>query len=273
MSAQQEFLNLGYDPTVVETGPLITPVFSGTLPATATANPKYLPPPQAQGTPQHTGSPGSCAAWASTYGLATYTAAAKSGLSPTSSSQWASPAHIYIQVLTTYNKVLNTCVGSMLTHYLDILKSGGTPNWETAPYYPDCSELWSSYNPNAAADTSFQIPGWAIVHTCDLQSIKTVIAKGGVLCYGTCLNPGFTTYDGTPSPMTGPLEKVKKSDGSYVGHCMLIIGYDDTQNAVLIQNSFGPDWGCQWNGSGGYVWMDYDLFKYLAQGQAMYVTS
>ena len=81
------------------------------------------------------------------------------------------------------------------------------------------------------------------------------------------------SYDGNPSPMTGPFDKMKNSDGSLVGHCMLIIGYDDSDNAVLIQNSFGPSWGCEWNGSGGYVWMSYDLFQYLSQGSAAYITS
>ena len=276
MSRQQDFLNLGYDPTVVEPGRMVKPAYAGTLPTSATVNPDYLPPPQAQGTSQHIGSPGSCAAWASTYGLATFTAAAKAGQSPTTSAQWASPAHIYIEVLKNYTKPTpqpGTCVGSLLANYLNILQDDGTPSWATAPYYPVCSELWSDYDSGAANDTNFQIPGWAYVETSNLDDVKAVIANGGALCYGTALNPGFMTYDGSPSPMTGPKEKMKTPDGSLVGHCMLIIGYDDTQNAILIQNSFGPNWGCQWNGGGGYVWMGYELFQYLSQGQAMYVTS
>lgn len=272
MSTQQAVLNLGYDPTVVETGPSIRPIFTGTLPKDATVNPDYLPPPKAQGTAQHEGSPGSCAAWASTYGLATYTAAAASGQPPSSTSLQASPAHIYIQVMKSYGAT--TCQGSQLSSYLNILLQGGTPNWATSPYYPNCRELWSSYDPNATIDPNFQISGWAIVKTSDLDAIKAVIANGGALCYGTALNEGFMTYSSSsPSPMTGPFNKVTSPSGQLVGHCMLIIGYDDANEAILIQNSFGENWGHQWNGRGGYVWMSYELFQYLAQGQAMYVTS
>jgi hypothetical protein len=268
----QMMLDLGYDPTIVESGRTIQPIFAGTLPPSATVKPQYLPPPRAQGTSAHEGSPPTCAAWASTYGLATYTAAAASGQSPFDTTLQASPAHIYCQVMNSYRPNTKGCTGSLLATYLDFLQAGGTPNWSTAPYDPDCAELWSSYDPNATLDPSFQIPGWAMVSTSNLEAVKAVIANGGVLCYGTALNSGFMTYDGTLSPMNGPFDKVTNPDGLLVGHCMLIIGYDDTQNAVLIQNSFGPGWGCQWNGSGGYVWMSYELFQYLSQGQAMYVT-
>jgi C1A family cysteine protease len=175
--------------------------------------------------------------------------------------------------MNNYHPNTKGCTGSLLATYLDFLQAGGTPNWSTAPYYPDCAELWSNYDPNATLDPNFQISGWAIVSTSDLDAVKAVLASGGALCYGTALNSGFITYDGTPSPMDGPFDKVKNPDGSLVGHCMLIIGYDDTRKAILIQNSFGPSWGCEWNGSGGYVWMNYELFQYLSQGQAMYVTS
>lgn len=265
MSVHEAILDLGYDPTIREDGPLIRPQVPAALPTAATVDPQYLPPPKAQGTPRHVGSPGSCAAWASTYGLATYTAAAAASQSPSSTALQASPAHIYIEVMKSYGQ--KGCAGSRLASYLNLLKQSGTPNWQTAAYYPNCPELWSSYDPNAATDGSFQIPGWAIVETSDLDAIKAVIAAGGALCYGTSLNEGFMKYEG-PGPMTGPLNKVPN-----VGHCMLIIGYDDEQQAILIQNSFGQDWGCEWNGRRGYIWMSYELFQYLAQGQAMYVTA
>jgi len=271
MSARQEFLNLGYNPTITETGRSIRPVHVGAPPSAATVNPQYLPPPQAQGTSRHVGSPGSCAAWASTYGLATFTAAQKAQSSPSSPALQASPAHIYIQVMKEYGA--SQCQGSRLGSYLDLLQSSGTPNMSTAPYTANCSTLWSSYDPNATIDASFQIPGWAMVETSDLDSVKAVIANGGALSYGTALNSGFVAYEGSPSPMAGPFDKINNPDGGLVGHCMLIIGYDDSREAMLIQNSFGPDWGVTWNGSGGYVWMTYDLFCFLAQGQAQYVTS
>jgi C1A family cysteine protease len=47
---------------------------------------------------------------------------------------------------------------------------------------------------------------------------------------------------------------------------MLVVGYDDTLGALRIQNSQGTDWG-----TGGYVWMTYTTFQFLAQGKALFV--
>ena len=272
MTPSRVLENCGYDPTIIEPGVELIPSFPGSLPPQATVDPTYLPPVGAQGTAAHQGSPGSCAAWASTYGLATFTAAAAAKQAPSDPSRQASPAHIYIQVMKADHNT--TCKGSQLTSYLNILINGGTPNWQTAPYTPDCATLWNAYDPNAAADANFQIPGHSYVKTSNLDAIKAVIAGGSALAYGTALNSAFADYDGTPDPLTAPLDKVYGHDGKLVGHCMLIIGYDDSEDkqAFLIQNSFGPGWGGQWNGSGGYVWMGYTLFQYLAQGQAFYVT-
>ncbi|KSV64377.1 hypothetical protein N182_10700 [Sinorhizobium sp. GL2] len=264
MTVQEAILNFGYDPTIKEDGPTLRPPIPASLPSAATVNALYLPPPKAQGTPSHVGSPGSCAAWATTYGLATYWAAVSTGEAPLQPVRQASPAHIYIEVMKSYGKT--GCAGSQLASYLNLLKQRGTPNWKTAPYFPNCPELWSRYDPGALPDDSFQIPGWATVETSDLDAIKAVIVAGGALCYGTSLNKGFMQYEG-PGPLRGPLEKLPNT-----GHCMLIIGYDDEQQAILIQNSFGENWGCEWNGRRGYIWMGYELFQCLAQGQAMYIT-
>jgi C1A family cysteine protease len=91
--------------------------------------------------------------------------------------------------------------------------------------------------------------------------------------YGTHLYTDFGTYDGTPVPYVGNGIINKKPDGSKRGHCMLIIGYDDTlgtppnQGAFLIQNSFGPTWG-----QNGRFWMAYSTFSKLSEGTAQYIT-
>lgn len=43
------------------------------------------------------------------------------------------------------------------------------------------------------------------------------------------------------------------------GHAMLIVGYDDFENAWLVRNSWGPGWA-----DGGYVWIDYDVMHHYA---------
>ena len=72
---------------------------------------------------------------------------------------------------------------------------------------------------------------------------RTVISQGYPLAYGTRLYTDFAKYDGTPSPYVGNGIIAKRSNGKPVGHCMMIIGYDDKRQAVYIQNSFGSGMG------------------------------
>jgi C1A family cysteine protease len=124
------------------------------------------------------------------------------------------------------------------------------------------------------------VKDWAMIDitgTGGLDSIRTLISQNAPLAYGTRLYTDFPHYNGTPSPYVGnghPLHNRKTN--KMAGHCMLIIGYDDSMGengALLIQNSFGPEWGCQWNGNGGYIWMDCVTFQKLAQGKAFHITS
>jgi hypothetical protein len=260
----------GYDPTVAEDVEFMAPEALAILPPTATVNRQYLPPVGEQGTSEHPGSPGSCAAWASTYGLATFTGAKAGDYAPTTAAQQASPAYIYIQVLQVKVPPVSpdTCSGSQFSSYFKILSQGGTANLENAPYFPNCGTLWTDYanNNDLPADSAFTISGVAAVKTDDLDSIKQIIISGRALAYGTKLYTDWRTYAGDPVPYVGNGKIAIGQNGKPVGHCMLIIGYDDTQQALLIQNSQGTAWG-----SSGYVWMAYATFQALAQGQAIYV--
>jgi C1A family cysteine protease len=44
----------------------------------------------------------------------------------------------------------------------------------------------------------------------------------------------------------------------YGGHGTTVVGWDDSKNAWLTINSFGPTWG-----DAGYRWIDYDWFAYI----------
>lgn len=66
----------------------------------------------------------------------------------------------------------------------------------------------------------------------------------GALVYGTKLYTDWGAYKGDPVPYVGNGEiAYNKKTGKPAGHCMLIIGYDDARQALLIQNSQGAGWG------------------------------
>lgn len=263
----------GYDPTIDEGIAVVPPEpIAPPYPTKKTVSQNFLPPVGQQGPSPASGYPGSCASWASTYGLATFTAAKAGNYTPSSSAQWASPAYIYIKVLQEKTPpVTNTCVGSQFASYFQILAAGGTPNMEQAPYFADCPTLWSDYaNMTLPPDAVFALGKIGAVPVKDsnnLDMLRQVILSDRALVYGTSLYSDWGMYKGDPVPYVGTPPIVKnKNTHKPAGHCMLIIGYDDDMQAVLLQNSQGTGWG-----SAGYVWMAYTTFTTLAQRNAYYV--
>jgi Papain family cysteine protease len=263
----EDELGFGYDPTIQEFFPVLRPRYVETLPSSYTVRKEHLPPIGQQGTLQSPGFPGSCAAWATTYGLATFTAAKATLVDPSTPAGQASPAFIYIQVLKESGITTATCRGSTFKPYFDQLAADGTPSMQTAPYVPNCSTLWQDYaNASPGCQTAFRIGSVATIETNDLESLKHVLVSDRVLAYGTRLYTDWGSYRGDPVPYVGNGQILVNRNGKPAGHCMLIIGYDDAIGAVLIQNSEGTAWG-----SDGYVCMAYATFQALAQGQAAYV--
>ncbi len=257
----------GYDPTTREPGEPVTVRYTADLPSAARVNPAYLPPVGRQGTPADPGAPGSCAAWSSTYGLATFVAARAGSADPAGPDGQASPAAIFVQALEAEGAVSATCAGSQFHSYFSILEGDGAAPLSRAPYRPDCGWLWQQYGGTSPApDPRFAFGAVSSVETADLDSIKQVIAAGGALVYGTKLYTDWPKYAGVPSPYVGNGDIMLTKKGRPVGHCMLIIGYDDVASALLIQNSEGTSWGAS-----GYVSMAYATFRLLAAGQAFFV--
>lgn len=255
----------GYDPTVDEPIEITLPTPVITLPPSAMVNTKYLPPVGQQYTPN-------CAAWASTYGLATFTAAKAKDYAPNDPSLQASSAYIYIQVMKQNEISQNVCQGSQLMSYFNILAKGGTPTMKQAPYEPNCATLWQDYGSQSLSpDSVFTINSVAAINAKVPDDVKQIITSGRALAYGTALYTDFPHYDGTPEPYVGNgAILMNPKTGKPAGHCMLIVGYDDTMGsgAFCIQNSFGTKWG-----KDGFIWMTYDTFTALAQGKAFYVNT
>ncbi|HVI47187.1 MAG TPA: C1 family peptidase [Chitinophaga sp.] len=84
----------------------------------------------------------------------------------------------------------------------------------------------------------------------NLNSVKGCLAEGYPFSFG------FTVYDSFLSPSvakTGimPMPDIAK-ESVRGGHAVLAVGYNDTRQAILVRNSWGPGWGIK-----GYFWMPY----------------
>jgi hypothetical protein len=84
-----------------------------------------------------------------------------------------------------------------------------------------------------------------------IQAVKKSIAEKKPVVIGMFCPKSFHTAKGVWNPTESP-------DGSYSGHAMVVVGYDDTQygGAFEILNSWGTSWG-----NGGYIWIPYTVFS------------
>jgi hypothetical protein len=269
-----ELTEYGYDPEVPEPGNVEAPGRLAKLPPAASVRAEWLPPVGRQTMPN-------CFVWASVYGLATFYAARKSQTPPTSPIRQAGPDYAFIRYEMANKVADNTCQGGQITKCLNWLRSnGGTPALAAAPNYPrrgstpSCGVNWSEYGSRTIPpDPSFRIPDYkltTITGQGGLNNLRTVIASGMPIAYGTSLYTDFAHYHGSPSPYVGNGQWAKNSNGKKVGHVMVIVAYNDayttTTGAVRVQNSFGTGWG-----ENGFVWIAYHALESMAQGQGVYV--
>lgn len=86
----------------------------------------------------------------------------------------------------------------------------------------------------------------------DLNSMKSCLASGYPII------GGFSVYDSFESDQvskTGIVPIPNKSESLLGGHCVLIVGYDDSKNWFIVRNSWGDSWGDK-----GYCYMPYEYW-------------
>jgi Papain family cysteine protease len=270
----EDLSEYGYDPDVLEQGPLEAPGRLAKVQPAASVRAEWLPPVGRQTMPN-------CFVWASVYGLATFYAARKSQTPPSSRERPGRSGLCLCSVRNRQERGRQDVQGGQITKCLNWLQSnGGTPSLAAAPNYlrqgstPSCGVNWSQYGSRTISpDPSFRIPGYKVTTITGhggLNNMRAVIASGMPIAYGTSLYTDFAHYRGAPSPYVGNVQWAKNSNGGKLGHVMLIVAYNDaytpTTGAVRVQNSFGPAWG-----QDGFVWIAYDALEAMAQGQAVYV--
>ena len=104
----------------------------------------------------------------------------------------------------------------------------------------------------------YQINGWAYVDGSNqvpaVDKIKEAIQTYGPLCAAVYVGTYFQSYTG------GIFDKNESSNNgicgcgqpSKVNHAIILIGWDDSKQAWLLRNSWGPGWG-----ESGYMWIKY----------------
>ena len=96
---------------------------------------------------------------------------------------------------------------------------------------------------------SNQIRFYASVDNTNINSVKLCMSHGWPIVFGFSVYPSFENYTG------GVIEPPKPGDQYLGGHCVCTAGYDDSKQAILVANSWGPSFG-----DNGYFWLSYSYF-------------
>jgi hypothetical protein len=208
---------------------------SMTLPASVdlTTHPS-LPTPGSQGLSR------TCVGWACGYGLSTFETNQLSGIRSDSSFARASA-----QDLFSKSKVMpggGACDKGLTPNIaMDVLVSKRITTESSLPHSGGCTA--------GASGREFGLVGYKTIPGDDTQAIKRQIADGHPVAIAakTHFDLPRWTGSGVYSPSSGI-----DPEGN---HMMLVVGYDDSRGAWLVQNSWGPGFGF-----GGRYWLSYQTF-------------
>ena len=204
-----------------------TPAGGSELPPSVDLSDK-LPPVGNQGMQQ------SCVAWAVAYALKSYQEKVESG------QQFKfSPSFIYNQINNGQN------APTYVTDALNVLSQQGVCPYDEMPYNQnDWLSKPSDQSKNDAK--KFRIDYWRKINHTDIKEVKAHLAAGYPVVIGATVSDQFINNG----------KEIWKDPGTPEGgHCMLLVGYDDSKNAFKVMNSWGPEWG-----DNGFGWIDYTLF-------------
>ena len=153
---------------------------------------------------------------------------------------------------------------------------------EALMLYPSSNRSTAYKTPPTSAAISdalnYKISSYTLINSGDTAAVKNCIRNNIPVMMGFNVYDNIRTYQYfealnttsyTYNPLTsgGALEKGVALLG---GHATPIIGYDDTRQAFLVQNSWGTSWGLN-----GFYYMPYSVFgstKIVPQGGVYYAT-
>ncbi|MDX0973779.1 hypothetical protein GOL39_28655 [Sinorhizobium medicae] len=193
--------------------------------------------------PGNQGQQGSCVGWAVAYAMKSAQERIERSWDLSDDQHLFSPAFIYNQI-----KSSSDCKGgTYIEDALNLVRAKGAASIADFPYYTDsCDHKPSSFVEQSARP--FNIADWRRVNALDITEVKTQIAAGFPVVIGIIVDDSFQRL-GYNQIYEAP-DNVNPG-----GHAMVIVGYDDANNAFKVINSWGTNWGTD-----GYGWIDYQTF-------------
>jgi C1A family cysteine protease len=138
--------------------------------------------------------------------------------------------------------------GTSIRYAMMVLQKKGVPTEKFWPYSDSKTGQALPGSEEAAAWTKIG-SYWRLSTLEDiLTALSTQPVPIGIECFSEFDNIG---RDGIV-PLPGPNSK------SMGGHCICLVGYDDTKRLLKFKNSWGTGWG-----QNGYGYISYDYFRHI----------
>jgi len=126
--------------------------------------------------------------------------------------------------------------------------------YNASQYDQEPSSFCYNYAQNYQALTYFRLDTPGLAKDRLLKRIKEYLSREYVIQFGFTVYDVINEMDGDVIPFPGV------SNQMMGGHAVLAVGYDDSRKALLIKNSWGPQWANR-----GYGWLPYE---YVLRGLA-----
>ena len=92
--------------------------------------------------------------------------------------------------------------------------------------------------------------------TQTLEQLRGCLVAGYPVVFGITLYDSFQTQQVEQTGIVPTPQSTETVDG---GHCMVLVGYDDSKQWFIVRNSWGDSWGDK-----GYCYIPYDYFLKMA---------
>lgn len=213
------------------------------LPSSASLK-KYCPTPGSQ-------KGGTCVGWSSAYAARTIVEAKQNGWTDKSTITANAFAGYYIYANIKRSDDYDCSWGSFIDDALQLMIDKGVPKHKD--FKVPCSasipgNIYSLAKKHKIQDYA-RLFGMDDSHSVKLQTLKKSLANGNPVVIGMKCPDSFGG-EGYWKPTEDP-------GGSYGGHAMCVIGYDDSMygGAFEVMNSWGTWWGNE-----GFIWIKYHDF-------------
>ncbi|MHC4493868.1 MAG: C1 family peptidase, partial [Planctomycetota bacterium] len=218
----------------------------------------YMPPVGDQGDQS------SCVGWTVAYACGGYYEGIRRGRKPTGPDLQLSPAYVYNQITIPGKDGMGN--GAHIWEALRLWRRQGIAPFRSMPYDVRSARARPSVEASKEARQHTILDYGKLTRG---DQIKLALSLFKPVAVGIRTTPRFHrpeewTHYSLHDDETGIAEqedywekhKTKSEDRRFGGHAITLVGYDDSRQAFLAQNSWGSKWA-----DNGYCWMRFELFE------------